>query len=443
MVFMPPGSAKSTYSSVLFPPWFLAQKPKSAILTCSHSADLAVSFGRRSRNLIADHEKALDYSLSKDSQAADEWTTTTGGEFFCAGVGGRIAGRRADLGLIDDPIGSKEDAYSKTVRESTWSWYNFDFLTRLKPGAAIVIVQTRWHEDDLSGMLLKNEPGEWTVVNLPMIAEDNDQLGRAKGERLWDNYFTDKMVIEAQKNPTKWSALYQQHPTPVEGAFFKRSWIEDNLYDSKDLPPKEELTFYVASDHAVSVRQEADYTVLLPFASDQNDDIWVLPDVVWEQIGSMDAVAAMIRLMKKYKPRTWYAEKGHISMSIGPFLRKRQREEHIYTYVEEVHPAKDKQTRAQSIRARMEMGKVHFPRWVSWLPNALHQFLTFPAGTNDDVVDAIAHAGNALDELLKGPTVKPEPDLAKLLQPTVITLSWMKKSDKRQAQNRLFALQDN
>ena len=156
MIFMPPGHAKSTYASVLFPPWYLGRNPAKQLIGASHTAELAESFGRRVRNTVTSTEFSGIFSiqLAGDSQAAGRWGLVQGGEYFGVGVGGSITGRRADGGIIDDPIRGREDADSETIREKTWNWYISDFRTRLKPNAFIILIQTRWHEDDLAGRIL-------------------------------------------------------------------------------------------------------------------------------------------------------------------------------------------------------------------------------------------------------------------------------------------------
>lgn len=443
MVFMPPGSAKSTYSSVLFPPFFLAQRPNSAILVCSHSADLAESFGRRSRNLILDKEKTLGYSLTEDSQAAGKWATTNGGNFFAAGVGGRIAGHRADLGLVDDPVGSLEDAYSEVCQEKNWNWWNYDFRPRLKPDASVVIIQTRWHVEDLSGKILEAEEDQWEVIKLPLIAEDADPLGRTPGEALWPEWFNDKLIEDARKDENVFQCLYQQNPTPETGNFFKKEWIDDYCYGPSDLP--QNLRVYVGSDHAVSLREEADLTCLLPGGLDEHGVLWILPDVFWSKANTQEVVDAMLAMMQRRRPLIWFAESGHISKSIGPFLAQSMREKHIYTYVEESVPARDKSTRAQSIRGRMQCGMVRWPSFASWFPAMRRELLAFPAGKHDDFVDALAHLGLGLDKMItaeaKGPNWFAES--APLLGATDLTLKWLKKSDKEGRRLKELALRDN
>jgi len=183
-VFMPPGSAKSTYASVLFPAWLLA-KSNWNILAASHTTELAEKWGRRIRNLIAEHSVTLGISLAADSQAAGRWALEGGAEYYAAGVGTGIAGFRARVGLIDDPIRSRQDADSELIRDRVWDWYINDFKTRLVPRAAEILIQTRWQEDDLAGRALNHE--EWKVICLPALAEANDPLGRQLNEPLWDD----------------------------------------------------------------------------------------------------------------------------------------------------------------------------------------------------------------------------------------------------------------
>jgi hypothetical protein len=179
-VFMPPGSAKSTYGSILFAPWFLSQYPQANIIAASHTTELAEKWGRKVRNLVSEHGKTLGIELSGDSQAAGRWSLKGGGEYYAAGVGVGIAGFRADLAIIDDPVRSREDAESETVREKLWDWYQSDLSTRLKPGGRIVLIQTRWHEDDLAGRLLEAQAAggdQWTILSLPAEAEEKSSRG--------------------------------------------------------------------------------------------------------------------------------------------------------------------------------------------------------------------------------------------------------------------------
>src|SRR4051812_3276832 len=174
-VFMPPGSAKSTYASVLFAPWLMAQNPKALILAASHTTELAERWGRRVRNLVADNTAILGINLSEDNQAAGRWGLAQGGGYYAAGAMTGIAGFRALFGLIDDPIRSRQDADSVLVRDRIWDWYLNDFRPRLVPHARQVLIQTRWHEDDLAGRALNHQ--HWDVLSLPALAKLDDQHG--------------------------------------------------------------------------------------------------------------------------------------------------------------------------------------------------------------------------------------------------------------------------
>ena len=184
----------------------------------------------------------LGIDVSQANHAAYRWQLAGDpmqmAEYYAVGTGVPIAGFRADLGIIDDPVKSKAEVMNEDLRTKTWLWYVFDFKPRLKPNAAQVIIQTRWHEDDLSGRLLQEEGGEWHLISLPMCAEgQDDPLGRAEGERLWPEWFTDQMVLEAQRDPAVWNSLYQQRPTADEGTYWQRSWLMP--VPSSLVPPRE------------------------------------------------------------------------------------------------------------------------------------------------------------------------------------------------------------
>lgn len=228
MVLMPPGSAKSTYASILFPAWWFTQHPASSVVLVSHTADLAHHFGRQVRDLVAEHSVRLGYELSADSRSSGRWQTSSNGQYYSVGVRGPLAGRRADLAIIDDPIKSYAEADSATFREHLWNWYRADLLTRLRPGGRVVIVMTRWHEDDLSGRLLARHASDWRVVRLPAFAELDDPLGRQIGDALWPEW-EDIAALNRKRETVgerTWAALFQQAPRPPSGSMFRTSNIE-------------------------------------------------------------------------------------------------------------------------------------------------------------------------------------------------------------------------
>ena len=489
LVMMPPGSAKSRYGSIAFVSWYLAQEckyenvPANSILACSYSKDLVVGFGRTCRNHVDTFGKVLGYTLAPDSKAADEWEIIKSdgkrGRYFCAGTGAGIAGHRATLGLIDDPIGTEEDANSKVERTKVIQWYNNDFLPRLLPGAPVVLICNRRHEEDLAGYLLTTEGDKWTVLKFPLLARDNDVLGRppvnltdvdlmcdkntpkekqaeiyenkVKPSLLWPEWF-DRSIIEiAFKSALTAAGLYQQEPTAETGDVIKREWIQ--TYTPDMLP--QAMSIYVGSDHAVSDNQKADLTCLLPVGVDDKGNVWILPDIFWKTAGPAECVEAMLDLAARRTPRTWWAERGHITKSLKPFIEMRQRQRGPYFYIEEVTSSVDKLTRAQTTVALMSQRKIFWPAFCHWWPDALHELMAFTGSGNDkhdDLVDALSEVTQGLNRMVMGK--KPEPTPVQQVEqdeqqrqamwaeycPPKITFGWMKKSSERRLG---FASHDN
>ena len=402
MVCMPPGSAKSTYTSVVFPAWFLGRNPALSVIAASHTQELAERFGRRVRNILAmpAFERVFGFGLAEDSQAAGRWDTDRGGEYFAAGVGGSITGRRADLAIIDDPVKSREDADSDRMRERAWEWYVNDLLTRLKPGARQIIVMTRWHEDDLGGRILERERDRWRVIEIPMEAMPNDPLGRAAGERLWPEWFTDEMVQVAKMDLRAWNALYQQQPAADEGDYFKAEWFGE--YDTPPLGVKK----YGASDYGVT-DGGGDYTEHGLFGVDQQGNIYVLD--WWRKQASADVwIESKCDLILQHEPTCWFGESGPIRRAVEPFLMRRMSERRAFCRVEWLPSISDKPTRARSFQALSSMGKVFFPRHATWKSDVLGQLLRFPAGKHDDSVDVCSLIGRGLQFIGKA-RPKPKP----------------------------------
>lgn len=452
MVLMPPGSAKSTYISVDFPCWYLANFPGNRILGCSFAVDLMESFSRQCRNIVEQEHKTLGYNLSADSRSVNEWHTTKGGTFKCAGVGGGLSGRRADLGFIDDYLANEEDANSQVVREKQYAWYRSDFVPRLKPNAIRIIVANRRHEDDLVGRLQdgfekdgvfhESEKDEWVIIKLPMLAEDNDPLDRKVGERLWPEYFTQEMVNEAQKNARTWAGLYQQRPAPEEGDYFKKDWLVGYTPAMLSDIEKQGLRYYCASDHALKEGESNDRNVILAAGVDSSGRIWILPDWFWDRCKTDELVEQMLAMAKRRKPIRWFAGADHITGSIGPFLYKRMTETGTFFPLEELTAKRDLQARAQSIAGRMGAKMVMFPKYVPGWDKFEHELLTFPAGTHDDVVAALAELGRGLSSMFS-----PEPkknELPEILQPGWRpTVGWVLRSDAKRKEEERLALIDN
>lgn len=404
---MPPGSAKSTYTSILFPPWLLMQSAWN-ILAASHTTELAEKWGRRIRNLIAEHALNLRIALAADSKSAGRWALTNGVEYYAAGVGTGIAGFRARLGLIDDPIRSRQDADSELIRDRIWDWYINDFRTRLVPGAAEILIQTRWHEDDLAGRALQHK--QWRVIELPALAIDKDDpLGRDVGEPLWDDddygYGSQLVELSTSTPARTWSALYQQRPAPEEGNFFKQDWLRP--YEKA--PARETLAVYGASDYAVT-DAGGDYTVHVVVGIDPESRMYLLD--LWRGQKQGDVwIDALCDLVLKWKPFDWAEEQGQIKSAIGPFLEQRMRTRKAYVSRQQFTTKGGKIVRAQSIRGRMALDGLYVPIARSWYPDLRSELLAFPAGNHDDQVDALGLVGLLLDNMIAGQKPKKkEPD---------------------------------
>lgn len=235
MLLMPPGSAKSTYASVVFPSYYLGEEGRRRLILTSYGADLARKMGRRTRSIIrqARYKRIFDATLSDESSAAEQFLLTNGSEYMASGLLGGITGNRADGAIVDDPVSGREDAESETMRQKTWDAYHDDLLYRLVPGGWLVLIMTRWNADDIAGRILpeewNGESGEfdcrdgrrWRVLSLQAKCETTtDPLNRKLGEYLWPQWFDREYWIEAERNPRTWNSLFQQRPRPTEGAYF-------------------------------------------------------------------------------------------------------------------------------------------------------------------------------------------------------------------------------
>lgn len=227
MIFCPPRHGKSAMTTIRYPVWRLAREPQRTIIIGAYNQTLANRFSRQARKIAA-----TQMALDPERSAVEEWLTTAGGGVRAVGVGAGVTGTGADgLIIIDDPVKSREEAESLAYRDRCWDWYTDDLYTRREPGCALVLIQTRWHEDDLAGRILASEDGpNWKVVNLPALAEENDPLDppRSPGAALWpDRYDVATLAqIRSVLGSYSFSALYQQRPTPPGGGMFKREWFE-------------------------------------------------------------------------------------------------------------------------------------------------------------------------------------------------------------------------
>ena len=379
----------------------------------SYGSDLPKKFGRRARSIVQQpvFKRIFDTSLSEESAAVDEWSLVNGSEWMAAGILTGITGNRADGVIWDDLIKGREQADSDLVRNKTWDAYTDDLLTRKKPNAFEIGIVTRWHEDDPAGRILpedySGESGwikcrdgnDWYVVCLPAICERNDDpIGRKIGERIWPEWFPEDHFEPFKRQPRTWSALYQQRPAPDTGDFFQGEWLKP--WPGNKAPDRDSLHIYGASDYAVTANG-GDYTVHLIVGVDHASRIFLLD--LWRQQASSDKwIEACCDLIQKWKPLGWAEEKGQISGAVGPLLEKRLRERRLYIARAKFPTKGDKSIRAQSIRGRMAMDGLYCPFHLSWFSEFKRELMTFPAGRNDDIVDALGLIGQVLDKMVPG-----------------------------------------
>lgn len=394
MLLVPPRHGKSELASKRFPAFFLGRQPHRQFISVSATAELAADFGRDVRNIIGSREYQAIFKteLAEDSQAKGKWHTRDGGIYYAVGIGGSVLGRGGDVILIDDPYSSMEDALSEVTRKTVWDWYTGTAYNRLMPGGAIVVINHRMHEDDLSGMLLAQQAAggdRWEVVKLPAISD---------GEALWDEAYPIQALDRIRRNTQArfWSALYLQNPVPDEGDYFKAAWLKSYV----TVPPIETLAVYGASDYAVTA-EGGDYTVHIVVGVDPDGHMYLLD--LWRKQASSDVwVESFCSLVKEWQPREWAEEQGQIKAGVGPFLERMQRDRSAFVYRREFPTRADKAVRAQSIRGRMALDGLYVPQGAGWLPDLRSELLAFPAGKHDDIVDALGLIGQLLDTIASG-----------------------------------------
>jgi len=445
ILVMPPRHGKSEIVSRRLPAWYIGRHPTHEVIVGTYSDDFAMEFGEAVRDIMTGPQYKQVFPnvrLARGGKAKDRLKLASGGLITFRGRGGAITGKGGHLIILDDLLKDAEEARSKATRDSAWAWLTSVIMTRRRGKKLVVITFTRWHEDDPIGRLTDPDNPHYSkriaekikIIKLPAIADEDDPLGRKPGEALWpdgpDRYDLD--FLEDQKallGPQQFSALYQQEPTAADGDLFQRSNIR--YYKDSELP--DELRFYAASDHAVGTRQRNDPSCLLKVGVDKFDNIYLL-ECDWRRMKSDTAVEAMLIMggAGNTKPLVWWAEQGHISKSIGPFLYKRMLETGRYLNIKEVNPTGDKVQRAQSIAARISMGKVFFPKNSSWTERAVDELMKFPNGTHDDFVDALAYIGLGLGSLFGANKAPPKT----ASEPRYGTLAWVRRSEKYTAERR-------
>lgn len=461
-ISMPPQHGKSETASRRFIAWLMGRAAHRNVMFATYNDTFAGEFGSDVREIMQSKRYADVFPeavLRKDSKSKDLMTTTKRGKMAFIGRGGSGTGKPADFFLIDDPLKNAEEAASPTTVRALHEWFAKVAFTRCHAGSAIVIIHTRWIEDDLIGRFCDPDHPEhdpdlaamWDYINIPAVVGEGriakamnmnlevqtepavvEAFGTEPIAALWPTRFPLRHLAEAKKiNPRGFEALYQGKPTPDDGDYFKLDWLVE--YDRDELPAN--LRRYGASDHAVSEKQYADRTVLGCVGVDEQDDIWVLPDVVWRRMETDVTVEEMIAQMRNNRPFLWWAEDDVIRKAIGPFLLKRMAEEKVYTVLSPKTPSKDKQIRARSIQGRMAMKKVRFPKFAPWWPEARSELLKFPMAAHDDFVDWLSWIGLGL---LEEVSAEPVQQKSTMLPYKAGSIAWIKQqAAARDARQRL------
>ena len=388
IINMPPRHTKSEFASYLFPAWFVGRMPTKKIMQATHTADLSIRFGRKVRNLMdgEDYHKVFpDVKLRADSKAAYRWETDDGGEYYAAGVGGSIAGRGADLFIVDDPH-SEQDALSPTALENAWEWYMSGPRQRLQPGGAIVVVMTRWGEADLTARLLRQQAvdpkaDQWEVVNLPAILDS--------GDSLWPEYWKVEELekIKASISASKWNAQYMQQPTSDASSIIKREWW--NVWEKEDVP---RLQYVMQSyDTAFLKSRTADFSAIQTWGVfypkedsppnvillDAKKGRWEFPDlkrVALEEYKYWEPEVVLIEAKASGTPLT--QELRSMGIPVVNFTPSR---------------GNDKHSRVNSVSPMFESGLVWRPD-ASWAEDVVEEIASFPFGEHDDMVDCMTQA---------------------------------------------------
>ncbi len=395
MIFAPPGSAKSSYASVVFPSAFLGREPGRRLILASYGDDLARKMGKRTRSIIRQdrYQGIFGTALTSDSQAAQEFALTNGSEYMACGILSGVTGNRAHGLVIDDPIKGRQQANSQAVRETTWSAYQDDLKTRLVPGGWICLIQTRWHELDLAGRILpenwKGESGiircrdgmDWEVICLQARCEtDTDPLGRAQGEYLWPEWFDRQHWAQFEASPITWASLYQQRPSPLEGGLFK----PDKIEIVEAIPSG---TRFVRAWDFAATQDGGDWTVGAKMGITPSGKP-IIADIVRFRGGPEAVEEALLNTARRDSRNV----RIRIPQDPGQ-AGKAQAESFVRMLsgfsVHALPVTGDKVTRAEPFAAQVNVGNVLMLR-ADWNDALISEMRMFPNGNHDDQIDAVS-----------------------------------------------------
>ena len=395
IINMPPRHTKSEFASYLFPAWYLGRYPEKKVIQTAHTAELAVGFGRKVRNLInqEDFQEVFPgIELSSDSKAAGRWNTNKKGDYFAIGVGGAVTGKGADVLIIDDPHSEQDaavGAYNPEVYDKVYEWYTSGPRQRLQPGGAIIVVMTRWSTRDLTGQIIKSATqregaDEWEVIELPAIMPS--------GDPLWPEFWPIDQLdsLKAELPVSKWSAQYQQDPTSEEGALIKREWWQEWEYEN---PPHCDAIIQ-SWDTAFLKTQRADYSACTtwgvfhhPNENGESIPNLILLDAYKEKLEFPDLKRAAYEKYWEYEPDQMIVEAKAAGSPLIFELRA------MGIPVTEFTPSRgqDKIARVNAVSDLFASGIVWCPA-TRWAEEVVEECAAFPAGDNDDLVDSTTQA---------------------------------------------------
>ena len=421
IVTMPPRHGKSEVTTKHFPAWYLGKHPDHEVMITSYGADLAQDFSRIDRDVIKEYGKELfGISLSRDSSAVDRWGIVRelpGGKIEklrggvkAAGAGGTLTGRGANVAIIDDPFKGEEDSHSPAKRKKVINWYQSTLRTRLAPGGAIILIQTRWHKGDLAGHLIAEmEAGtgeKWEILNLPAIAVENDPLGRVPGEPLWPEQYSLEELLKTKGSVHAywWNSLYQQTPVDPEGNKFKRQFFRyfetvDNHYvlhhpDGDRKVHCSNCIVFQTCDPSGSSKSSADYFVLGTWALTPSSELLLL-DILRLRLEGADQPDLLENGLRRWFPVLQGVEAKAMGLTLFQVCRKRG------LPVIDLDPgSSDKWLRALPMAARYQTGMVYHPQYAGdWRDEYEEELIAFPNAPHDDCVDVASYAFVMIDKV--------------------------------------------
>ncbi len=397
LITAPPGSAKSTYGTQMIPGYFFAREPLGFMIGGSHTQDLADDFSHMAMSFIHDNRIELGYDIGGKfaRRSARAWGTEKGGQYRAIGVGKRIAGERADLVFLDDPIGHTEEVDSLEKRDRLWRWFWSDLRTRLRPGGRIVLIMTRWHEDDIAGRLLKQaRPGEWRVLQIKAEAGEGDILGRKPGEMLWEGPYSFgdelraiKAEFEANGRMAEWQSMYQGSPTMPGGGIFRVDMI--GVQEAEPAGYR-----WVRGWDLAASSNRGDWTVGLKLGMGPDRRLCI-GDIVRLRGGPAEVERAMVATAQRDGVETLVSlpqDPGQAGLSQVSYLSRAL----LGFSINATRETGEKAVRAMPAAAQVNAGNVAMVRDARWNGAFLDELASFPAGTYDDQVDAFSRAAAEL-----------------------------------------------